>query len=77
MEETIAPPNQRARYVAIEEPASIEGYVDELVQNMGQEGLRLFQVVPMRRAGDTVGFWLFFSEVAIPVQQAAVQRPGR
>jgi hypothetical protein len=71
MEAAITPPNQRARYVAIEEPVSVEGYVDELVQTMGYEGLRLFQVVPMRRGGDTVGFWLFFSEVAIPVQQTA------
>ncbi len=77
MEQTITPPNQRARYVAIEEPMAVEGYVDELVQSMGQEGLRLFQVVPMRRGGDTAGFWLFFSEVAIPVQQAAVRHPSR
>ncbi len=76
MEQTISPPNQRARYVPIDEPTSVERYVDELVQDMGKEGLRLFQVVPMRRGADTVGFWLFFSEVAIPVTQAAVHHPG-
>jgi hypothetical protein len=77
MESAITPPNQRARYVHIEEPVAIEGYVDELVQNMGYEGLRLFDVVPMQRGGDTVGFWLFFSEVAIPVEQTAAHRAVR
>jgi hypothetical protein len=74
--EHITPPNPRARYVHIDEPLAVEGYVDELVQNMGQEGLRLFQVVPMRRGGDTVGFWLFFSEVAVPVAQAPAPHRG-
>jgi hypothetical protein len=30
----------------------------------------------MHRGGDTIGFWLFFSEVAIPFQQAAAHHPG-
>lgn len=67
--EKITHPNQRARYVAIEEPLAAEARVDELVQSMGYEGLRLFAVLPMRRAGDTAGLWLFFSEVAVAVQQ--------
>jgi hypothetical protein len=67
--EMISPPNQRARYVAIDDPIAVEGYVDELVQDMGYKGLRLFQVVPMTRAGETAGFWLFFSGVALPVEQ--------
>jgi hypothetical protein len=74
--ENIGPPNQRARYVHIDEPLAVEGYVDELVQNMGQEGLRLLQVVPMRRGGDTVGFWLFFSEVAVPMAQPPAPHRG-
>ncbi len=67
--EKVTHPNQRAKYVAIEDPLAVEGCVDELVQSMGYEGLRLFAVLPMRRGGDTVGLWLFFSEVAVAVQQ--------
>jgi len=69
--EMVTPPNQRARYVAIDDPVAIEGYVDELVQEMGYKGLRLFQVVPMTRAGETEGFWLFFSAVALPIEHPA------
>lgn len=54
-------PKQRAAYVSIDDPLLVEGYVDELCQNMGEERLRLHTVVPMQRSGDTVGIWLFFS----------------
>jgi hypothetical protein len=56
-------PKQRAQYVSLEDPLTVEGYVDELCQNMGEEHLRLHTVLPVTRAGDTVGFWIFFSRV--------------
>lgn len=56
-------PKQRAQYVSLEDPLTVEGYVDELCQNMGEEHLRLHSVLPISRSGDTVGFWLFFSRV--------------
>jgi hypothetical protein len=56
-------PKQRARYVSLEDPMTVEGYVDELCQNMGEEHLRLHTVLPVTRAGDTVGFWIFSSRV--------------
>lgn len=61
MERTDLHPRQRARYVAVEDPAAVEGYLDELCQTMGDERLHLFSVVPMRREGNTVGLWLFFA----------------
>jgi hypothetical protein len=56
-------PKQRAQYVSFEDPLAVEGYVDELCQNMGEEHLGLHSVLPVIRNGDTVGFWLFFSRV--------------
>ena len=63
MEQLDLHPKQRARYVAIDDPMAVEGYVDELCQNMGEERLRLDTIVPMTRGGDTIGIWLFFSRV--------------
>jgi len=63
MEQTDLRPKQRAQYVSLEDPLTVEGYVDELCQNMGEEQLRLHSVLPINRAGDTVGFWLFFTRV--------------
>ncbi len=54
---------QRARYVAIGDPTAVEGYVDELCQEMGASGLKLCSVIPQLRGGDTLGFWLFFSKL--------------
>ena len=65
MAQTNLRPKQRARYVAIQDPTAVEGYVDELCQNMGVDGMRLLSVVPLLRGGDTLGFWLFFSKVGI------------
>lgn len=63
MEQTDMRPKQRAQYVSLENPLTVEGYVDEMCQNMGEEHLRLHSVLPVNRGGDTVGFWLFFSRV--------------
>ena len=63
MEHADMRPKQRAQFVSLEDPMTVEGYVDELCQNMGEEHLRLHTVLPVTRAGDTVGFWLFFSRV--------------
>jgi hypothetical protein len=68
MERTDLHPKQRAQYVAIDDPANVEGYVDELCQNMGEEHLRLHSVVPMIRAEGTVGLWLFFTRVPDPLE---------
>jgi hypothetical protein len=57
-------PKQRARYVSLEsleDPRSVEAYVDELLQSMGEEHLWLRSLLPVKRSGDTVGFWVFFS----------------
>lgn len=56
-------PKQRAQYVSLEDPLTVEAYVDEMCQNMGEEHLRLHSVLPVNRGGDTVGFWIFFSRV--------------
>jgi hypothetical protein len=61
MEHTDLRPRQRARYVSLENPLTVEGYVDELCQNMAEAHLELRSVLPVVRGGDTVGFWLFFS----------------
>ena len=63
MEHTDLRPKQRARYVSLEDPLTVEGYVDELCQNMGEEHLHLHSVLPVTRGGDTVGLWLFFTRV--------------
>jgi hypothetical protein len=57
-------PKQRAQYVSLEDPMTVEGYVDELCQTMGEEHLRLHSVIPVQRGGDTAGLWLFFSRVS-------------
>jgi hypothetical protein len=57
-------PKQRAQYVSLEDPMTVEGYVDELCQNMGEEHLRLHSVIPVQRGGDTIGLWLFFIRVS-------------
>jgi hypothetical protein len=49
--------------VSLEDPLTVEGYVDELCQNMGEDDLRLHSVLPISRDGNTVGFWLFFTRV--------------
>jgi hypothetical protein len=49
--------------VSLEDPLTVEGYVDEMCQNMGEEHLHLHSVLPITRGGDTVGLWLFFSRV--------------
>ena len=64
MEPTDMRPKQRAQYVSLEDPVTVEGYVDELCQNMGEEHMRLHSVIPVQRGGDTVGLWLFFSRVS-------------
>jgi hypothetical protein len=56
-------PKQRAHYVSLDDPTTIQGYVDELCQNMGEEHLRLHTVLPIHRDGNTVGFWLFFTRL--------------
>jgi hypothetical protein len=56
-------PKQRAQYISFDDPLTVEGYVDELCQNFGEEHLRLHTVLPVTRGGDTVGFWLFFTRV--------------
>jgi hypothetical protein len=61
MEHADLRPKQRARYVSLDDPLTIEGYVDELCQSMGEENLWLHSVLPVTRGGDTAGFWLFFS----------------
>lgn len=63
MEHADLRPKQRARYVSLEDPLTVEGYVDEMCQNMGEEHLHLHSVLPVTRGGDTVGLWLFFSRV--------------
>ena len=63
MEHTDLRPKQRARYVSLEDPLTVEGYVDELCQSLGEEHLRLHTALPVMRGGDTVGLWLFFTRV--------------
>jgi hypothetical protein len=63
MEHTDLKPKQRAQYVSLEDPVTVDGYVDEVCQSMGEDHMRLHSVVPVIRGGDTVGFWLFFSRV--------------
>jgi len=65
MERANLRPKQRAQYVSLEDPLTVEGYVDELCQNMGDHGLRLHSVVPVNRGGDTMGFWIFFTRVPL------------
>jgi hypothetical protein len=76
MERTDLRPKQRACYVSLEDPLAAEGYVDELCQNMGEEGLRLHSVVAVNRGGDTVGFWVFFTRVPLTEveEHVAVER---
>jgi hypothetical protein len=68
MEHADLRPKQRARYVSLEDPLTVEGFVDEMCQNMGEEDLRLHTVLPVTRSGDTAGFWLFFTRVGQPHQ---------
>lgn len=56
-------PKQRAQYVSLDDPVTVEAYVDELCQNMGEEHLGLHSVLPVNRGGDTVGLWLFFTRM--------------
>jgi hypothetical protein len=71
MEQTDLRPKQRARFVSLEDPLTVEGYVDELCQNMGEEHLSLHSVLPVTRNGTTTGFWLFFSRVGAVHQPPA------
>ena len=64
MEHTDLRPKQRAQFVSLDDPVTVEAYVDELCQNMGEDHLRLHSVLPVNRGGDTIGFWLFFTRVA-------------
>ena len=64
MEHTDMRPKQQAQYVSLNDPmTTIEDYVDEMCQNMGEEHLRLHSVVPVNRGADTIGLWLFFTRV--------------
>jgi len=64
MEHADLRPKQRAQFVSLDDPLTVEAYVDELCQNMGEEHLRLHTAMPVMRGGNTVGFWLFFTRVS-------------